>query len=185
MLEQGLTAEDALVGNEVGNAGQALEEAAKTVSATYAYPYQNHATMEPMNATARWNPERCEVWCPTQNGELALQAAAEAANLPPSKCEVYNRLSATKRAAMHQNYILCEKGLIEEFDDALGKTQIGKQRQGSSIRPSVKLSQISPQSPSAQGEHAQLIGWDAWVHIPDQCYVASCTMQRKALERKT
>jgi isoquinoline 1-oxidoreductase beta subunit len=77
------------VGNEVGDAGQALKKAVKTVEATYSYPYQNHATMEPMNATARWTPDRCEVWCPTQNGEAALQAAAEAAGLPPSKCEVY------------------------------------------------------------------------------------------------
>jgi isoquinoline 1-oxidoreductase beta subunit len=45
--------------------------------------------MEPMNATARWTPERCEVWCPTQNGEAALQAAAEAAGLPPTQCDVY------------------------------------------------------------------------------------------------
>ena len=30
--------------------------------------------MEPMNATARWTPQRCEVWTPTQNGEAALAA---------------------------------------------------------------------------------------------------------------
>jgi isoquinoline 1-oxidoreductase beta subunit len=66
-----------------------LKGAAKTVEAVYGYPYQNHATMEPMNATARWTPERCEVWCPTQNGEAALDAAAEAAGLPASQCEVY------------------------------------------------------------------------------------------------
>jgi len=51
--------------------------------------------MEPMNATARFTPasgggaERCEVWTPTQNGEAALAAAAEAAGLPPAQCEVY------------------------------------------------------------------------------------------------
>ena len=53
--------------------------------ATYAYPFQNHATMEPMNATALYTPERCEVWTPTQNGEAALAATAEASGLPPSK----------------------------------------------------------------------------------------------------
>jgi isoquinoline 1-oxidoreductase subunit beta len=36
-----------------------------------------------------WTPERCEVWTPTQNGEAALAAAAEAAGLPPAQCEVY------------------------------------------------------------------------------------------------
>jgi isoquinoline 1-oxidoreductase beta subunit len=45
--------------------------------------------MEPMNATALWTPERCEAWAPTQNGEAALAATAEAAGLPPAKCEFY------------------------------------------------------------------------------------------------
>jgi isoquinoline 1-oxidoreductase beta subunit len=45
--------------------------------------------MEVMNATARWTPERCEVWTPTQNGEAALAATAEAAGLKPNQCEVY------------------------------------------------------------------------------------------------
>ena len=88
-LAEGLTADDAFVGNQSGDAKAALRGAAKTVEAVYAYPYQNHATMEPMNATARWTADRCEVWCPTQNGEAALQAAAEAAGLPAAQCEVY------------------------------------------------------------------------------------------------
>jgi isoquinoline 1-oxidoreductase subunit beta len=55
----------------------------------YSYPFQNHATMETMNATAKWTPERCEVWTPTQNGEAALAACSEAAGLPAAKCDVY------------------------------------------------------------------------------------------------
>ena len=89
MLNEGLTAEEVFVGNSNGDASKALQGAAKTVEATYAYPYQNHATMEPMNATARWTRDRCEVWCPTQNGEAALEATAEAAGLPASQCDVY------------------------------------------------------------------------------------------------
>ena len=88
-LKAGLDAEQAAVGNSRGDAKQALTGAARKVEAVYAYPHQNHATMEPMNATARWTPERCEVWTPTQNGEAALAAAAEAAGLAPAKCEVY------------------------------------------------------------------------------------------------
>ena len=42
-----------------------------------------------MNATALWTPEKCEVWCPTQNGEAALGAIPEAAGLPIEQCEVY------------------------------------------------------------------------------------------------
>lgn len=89
MLVAGLDADDAFVGNRVGDADAAIAGAAKRLEAVYAYPFQHHATLEPMNATARWTAERCEVWCPTQNGEAALEAAADAAGLPATKCEVY------------------------------------------------------------------------------------------------
>ena len=88
-VDEGLDAEEAITGNSVGDAKAAIAEAATTVEAVYAYPFQHHATMEPMNATALWTEDRCEVWCPTQNGEAALAAAAEAAGLPPQQCEVY------------------------------------------------------------------------------------------------
>jgi isoquinoline 1-oxidoreductase beta subunit len=87
-LKEGLDAKEAFVGNQAGDAKATLEKAAKKVEAVYSYPYQNHATMEPMNATAMWTPERCEVWTPTQNGEAALAATAEAAGLPVAKCDV-------------------------------------------------------------------------------------------------
>jgi isoquinoline 1-oxidoreductase beta subunit len=89
VLKAGLTAEQAAVGNSNGDAKAALASAARRIEAVYSYPHQNHATMETMNATARWTPERCEVWTPTQNGEAALAATAEAAGLPPERCEVY------------------------------------------------------------------------------------------------
>ncbi|MFM7704878.1 MAG: xanthine dehydrogenase family protein molybdopterin-binding subunit, partial [Rubrivivax sp.] len=89
MVASGLDAEQANVGNANGDAKAAIASAARRIEATYAYPFQNHATMEPMNATARWTAERCEVWTPTQNGEAALAATAAAAGLPPARCEVY------------------------------------------------------------------------------------------------
>ena len=94
-LAEGLDAPQAAVGHAQGDARAALAQAARTVEATYAYPYQHHVTMEVMNATARFTPAaegrpaRCEVWAPTQNGEAALAAAADAAGLPASQCEVY------------------------------------------------------------------------------------------------
>ena len=89
VLKAGLDAKDAVVGNQIGDAAAAIAGSVKKVEAVYSYPHQNHATMETMNATARWTPERCEVWTPTQNGEAALAAAAEAAGLPPAQCDVY------------------------------------------------------------------------------------------------
>jgi isoquinoline 1-oxidoreductase beta subunit len=88
-LKAGLDAPQAAVGNSNGDAKAALAGAARRIEAVYAYPHQNHATMETMNATAKWTPERCEVWTPTQNGEAALAAAAEAAGMKPAQCEVY------------------------------------------------------------------------------------------------
>ncbi len=92
MLDEGLTADDTFVGNEAGDPDKALAGAATRVEATYSYPFLNHATMEPMNATALWTEDRCEVWCPTQNGEGALAAAAEAAELELAQCEVHKML---------------------------------------------------------------------------------------------
>jgi len=89
VLAAGLDGKDAVVGNQVGDAQAAIAAAPRKLEAVYAYPHQNHATMEPMNATARWTPERCEVWTPTQNGEAALAATSEAAGLPQAKCDVY------------------------------------------------------------------------------------------------
>lgn len=93
MLAEGLEAQEAFIGNSQGDAKAELARVqaagGKVITATYAFPYQNHATMEPMNATARWTADRCEVWVPTQNGEASLAAAAEAAGLPVGQCEVY------------------------------------------------------------------------------------------------
>src|ERR1051326_5021314 len=88
-LKAGLDVEGAIVGNQQGDIKAALAGAARKVDATYGYPYQNHATMEPMNATARYTADKCEVWGPTQNGETALAVASEASGLPAAKCDVY------------------------------------------------------------------------------------------------
>jgi isoquinoline 1-oxidoreductase subunit beta len=88
-LKTGLDAEQAFVGNENGNAKQAIARAAKKVEAIYNFPYQHHATMEPMNATALYTADRCEVWAPTQNGEAALAVTSEASGLPLAQCDVH------------------------------------------------------------------------------------------------
>jgi isoquinoline 1-oxidoreductase beta subunit len=89
MLKEGLDANQAFVNNQNGDAKAALATAAKKVEAVYAYPFLNHAPMEPMNATAKYTPDRCEVWVPTQNGEAAFAALLSASGLPADKCDVY------------------------------------------------------------------------------------------------
>lgn len=89
-LAEGLDdAQPAYVGNKNGDVKAAIAGAAKKVEAVYNYPYQNHATMEPMNATALYTADKCEVWCGTQNGEAAFAAVLEASGLPAEKCDVH------------------------------------------------------------------------------------------------
>ena len=91
-LAEGLTAQTAFVGNQSGDCQSALAKAKTRIEASYNHPFLNHATMEPMNATALWREDSCEVWCPTQNGEAALAATAAAAGLAPEQCEVHKVL---------------------------------------------------------------------------------------------
>lgn len=89
-LAEGLNNDQpAYVGNKNGDAKAAIAGAAKRIEAVYSYPYQNHATMEPMNATAVYTADKCEVWCGTQNGEAAFAAVLEASGLPAEKCDVH------------------------------------------------------------------------------------------------
>ena len=88
-LKEGFDAEQAFVSNKVGDVKAGLASAAKTVVAEYAYPYQNHACMEPLNATAVYTADKCEVWAGTQHGQAAFAAALEASGLPASKVEFY------------------------------------------------------------------------------------------------
>ena len=107
MLKAGLDAEQAFVGNKEGDAKAALAGATKKIEAVYAYPWQNHACMEPMNATARYTADKCEVWVPTQDGEASFAAVLSAAGLPADKCEVYkiNLGGGFGRRGAFQDYV--------------------------------------------------------------------------------
>jgi isoquinoline 1-oxidoreductase subunit beta len=92
VLKAGLDAEQAFVGNQKGDVKAAIAGAAKKVEAVYGYPYQAHACMEPMNATALYTADKCEVWAGSQNAEAALAAASEASGLPIAQCDVHKFL---------------------------------------------------------------------------------------------
>jgi isoquinoline 1-oxidoreductase beta subunit len=88
-LKSGLTSNDAYAGRNEGDARKAIDGAAKKVEAVYATPFLAHATIEPMNCTARVTAERGEVWVPSQNAEASLAALSEVSGLPLAKCEAY------------------------------------------------------------------------------------------------
>lgn len=89
-LTEGLTSDQQVfVGNSNGDVKHALSVSERTIEAVYSYPYQNHLTLEPMTATALYTPERCVVWCPTQDGDAALAAVSEASGLSLDRCDVH------------------------------------------------------------------------------------------------
>ena len=107
MLKAGLDADQAFVGNKEGDIGPAMASAAKKVTSEYGYPWLNHVCMEPMNATARYTPDKCEVWVPTQDGEGSFAAVLAASGLPSDKCEVYkiNLGGGFGRRGAFQDYV--------------------------------------------------------------------------------
>ena len=85
-IEKGVTAR-----NE-GDVKRAFAGAAKTIEAVYEFPFLAHATLEPMNCTAKVEADRCELWAPTQAPNGAAEAAAKITGLPADKIRVHTTL---------------------------------------------------------------------------------------------
>jgi len=78
-------AEDA---RRVGDAEKALAAAAKVLEAEYAFPYQAHTTVEPMNATVQMLADGAEMWTGSQSPNRAQEQAAAALGLKPEQLKV-------------------------------------------------------------------------------------------------
>jgi isoquinoline 1-oxidoreductase beta subunit len=116
-LKEGLTAASVYAMRQEGDAQKAIAGAAKKVEAVYSTPFLAHATMEPMNCTARMTPERAEVWVATQNGEASLAALSEASGLPLDKCEVYKHMlgGGFGRRGGAQDYVRQAVAIAKQF----------------------------------------------------------------------
>lgn len=65
----------------------------RKIEAEYEFPFQAHATMEPMNTTTHVRDDgRIEVWSPTQIGNIAQETIAAMANIPPENVTVHMTL---------------------------------------------------------------------------------------------
>ncbi len=84
-----LTKKTGKVAAEKGDPDKALAGAATRIEGVYEVPYLAHAAMEPLNATARIQADRCDVWAGTQFQTGDQSAAAEITGLPPEKCFVH------------------------------------------------------------------------------------------------
>jgi isoquinoline 1-oxidoreductase beta subunit len=84
-LARGTTAAERL---KTGDPAATLAAGARRVDAVYDVPFLAHACMEPMNATAHFKGDSCEIWAPTQAQSWNQHAVAQLTGLPPERISV-------------------------------------------------------------------------------------------------
>lgn len=72
-----------------GDVDANLASAAKTIEAEYELPYLAHATMEPMNCTAKVTQGACEIWAGTQFQTVDQMVAAKITGLRPDQIIIH------------------------------------------------------------------------------------------------
>jgi isoquinoline 1-oxidoreductase beta subunit len=72
-----------------GDVDAAESHATRRVEAWYSAPYLAHATLEPMNCTARVTGGKVQVWVPTQVPEMCRSIAARVAGVRPEDVELH------------------------------------------------------------------------------------------------
>ena len=138
MVKTGLDADQAYIGNKAGDAPAAVAGAAKKIEAVYSYPFQHHATMEPMNVTARWTADGCEGWGPTQNAETALASVIEAAGLPAEKCDFYKVILGGGFGRRGRSDYVAQAVLIAKQMPGVPVKMIWTREEDMSIAPSIR-----------------------------------------------
>jgi isoquinoline 1-oxidoreductase beta subunit len=72
-----------------GDASAALAQAAKQVEASYLFPFQAHAPIEPMNCIADVRADRAEFWVPTQTAVRTMAQAVKVTGLPEDRIQIH------------------------------------------------------------------------------------------------
>jgi isoquinoline 1-oxidoreductase beta subunit len=86
---EGLAAAPGATARSQGDASGALASAQQRLSATYEYPWQAHAPIEPPNAVARVTEGRCEIWTGTQEPNEVQDRVARLLGFAPEKVQVH------------------------------------------------------------------------------------------------
>ena len=105
---------EGLSARDDGDSNAALEQAKTQVQAEYHLPYLSHAPMEPMNCTAHVQPDRCDIWVPTQMQSRSLDVAVEITGLKPDQIHV------------NATYLGCGLGRRAQTDFVQEAVQISK-----------------------------------------------------------
>ena len=77
------------VARNTGNVESALKQTPRNFERVFEVPFLAHATMEPMNCTADFRPDRCDVYVPTQGQTASHMAAIAASGLPADRVKIH------------------------------------------------------------------------------------------------
>ena len=89
-LEEGLDpAQPAFVGNTNGDAKAAIAGAARKIEAVYDYPYQNHAALEPLNATRSTRLTSARSGPAPRMAKVLSRRSSRPPACPLDKCDVH------------------------------------------------------------------------------------------------
>jgi isoquinoline 1-oxidoreductase beta subunit len=81
-----------LVAENEGEVEKTIASASKTIEAVYEVPYLAHAAMEPLNAVAHVQADRCDVWAGTQYQTMDQKVGAAITGLKPEQIHVHTTL---------------------------------------------------------------------------------------------
>lgn len=116
VLKQALGAEGSAMRND-GDAAKAFADAPreKIIEADYAVPYLAHATMEPMNATARLKDGVLDIWCGNQAPTLVRQLCANVLGIEQDRVTVHTTfMGGGFGRRVEMDYALCAALMAKE-----------------------------------------------------------------------
>jgi isoquinoline 1-oxidoreductase beta subunit len=108
----------ALPARKEGDAAQAIHNAARTVSASYEFPYLAHAPMEPLDAVVKLSADSCEIWAGDQFQTVDQTNAAKVAGLTPQQVSIHTLYaggSFGRRANPGSDYIVEAVSIAKAF----------------------------------------------------------------------
>ncbi|HEU4922173.1 MAG TPA: xanthine dehydrogenase family protein molybdopterin-binding subunit [Burkholderiales bacterium] len=104
-----LAATPGLSARKDGDAEAALKNAARTLEASYEFPYLAHAALEPMNCVAQLSAEGCEIWNGEQFQTVDQAVVAQLLGLKPEQVklnQLYAGGSFGRRANPKSDFVL-------------------------------------------------------------------------------
>ena len=113
-----LKAPPAATARAYGDVDAALTASAKTIEATYHFPFIAHVTMEPQGATARWNEGKLEMWSTSTLPADGVALVAKTLGIQESDITTHMVRSGGSFGRRLQNDYLVEAAWIAKRVDA-------------------------------------------------------------------